>query len=75
MSDVVISVRISRELREELRKHGVKVSEVVRRALEEEVHRRKLKSLHEAAVKLGDFFAKIPDKEIIEGIKRARMVR
>lgn len=75
MSDAIITVRVSKELREELKKYGVRVSEVVRKALEEELRRIKLKKLQEAAVKLGDFFSKIPDEEIIEGIRRVRMER
>ncbi|MEM1581419.1 MAG: hypothetical protein QXK89_02775 [Candidatus Bathyarchaeia archaeon] len=75
MSDAIISVRVSRELKEDLKKHGVKVSEVIRRALEEEVRRRKMEKLQEAAAKLGGFFASIPDEEIVESVKRARMER
>lgn len=33
------------------------------------MHWRKLKRLQETAAKMGDFFAKIPDEEIIESIK------
>ncbi|MEM1998095.1 MAG: type II toxin-antitoxin system CcdA family antitoxin [Candidatus Bathyarchaeia archaeon] len=75
MSDVVISVRVPRELKKELKRHGVKISEVVRKALEEEVRRRKLKRLQETAAKLGEFFAGIPDEEIIRSVKMARMER
>lgn len=75
MSDVVVSVRVSRELREELRRHGVRVSEVVRRALEEELRRRRLERLKKAAANLGVFFAKMPDEEIVERVKRVRMER
>ncbi len=73
MSDAIISVRVSRELKEELKKYGVKVSEVIKRALEEEVRRRKMEKLQEAAAKLGEFFARMPDEEIVESVKRARM--
>ncbi|MCS7120010.1 MAG: type II toxin-antitoxin system CcdA family antitoxin [Nitrososphaerota archaeon] len=75
MSDAVISVRVPRELKKELKKHEVNISEVVRRALEEEVRRRKMKRLQEAAAKLGEFFAGIPDEEIIKSVKMARMER
>ncbi|MGC8912097.1 MAG: hypothetical protein ACP5K8_08475 [Nitrososphaeria archaeon] len=75
MSDVIISVRVPRELKEELRRHGVKVSEVIRRALVEELRRRKMEKLKESAAQLGNFFAKMSDEEIVESVKRARMER
>ena len=38
----VVSVRIPEELKETLKKYGVKVSEAARRALEDEVERRRM---------------------------------
>lgn len=42
--------------------------------LEEEARRRKFRRVQEAAVKL-EIFAKIPDEEIIESVKRVRTGR
>jgi len=40
MKDATITVRVPRKLKEELARYGVNVSEVLRRALEEEEARR-----------------------------------
>lgn len=71
MSSVNISVRIPRRLKEELSKYGVKVSEVVRRALEEEVERR-IETARRAAEELGDLFSKVSEEEIVRSIKEDR---
>lgn len=72
MSDVIISVRIPRELKEEIKKHEIRVSDVVRRALEEEIRRRKMEKLREVAGELGRFFARIPNEKIVGGIREFR---
>jgi antitoxin CcdA len=41
MSYVAVSARIRRELYEKIQRYGIRVSEVIRKALEEEVGRRK----------------------------------
>ena len=72
MGSVTISVRIPRELKEKIDRYGVKISEVVRKALEEEVRRRELEEAAEAAEELGKIFSRIPDDEIIRTIKEYR---
>jgi len=67
-----IVVRVSRELKESLSHYGIEVSEVVRKALEEEIRRRRFEELKETAARLADFFAKIPDEEIVESIREMR---
>jgi len=44
----------------------------VRRALEEELKKRKLEEAREAAKRIGEFFSKIPEEEIVGWIKMAR---
>ena len=75
MGSVTISVRIPRELKEKIDRYGVKISEVVRKALEEEVRRRELEEAAEAAEELGKLFSRIPDDEIIRTIKEYRRAR
>jgi len=75
MKDVMITVRIPGELKESLIKYGVEVSRVVRRALEEEVKRRRLEELKRIASELGDLFSKIPDEEIVRIVKESRKYR
>jgi len=48
-----ISVRVPRELKEDLARYGVEVSEVTGRALREEVERRRREELGEMARDLG----------------------
>ncbi|MCD6089749.1 type II toxin-antitoxin system CcdA family antitoxin [Candidatus Bathyarchaeota archaeon] len=72
MKDTTITVRVPRKLKEELAKYGVNVSEILRRALEEEVRKRKREELKAAAAELGEFFSRIPDEEIVKGIRETR---
>ncbi len=67
-----ISVRVPKELKEELARYGVEVSEVTRRALQEEVERRRMQELREAAEELGEALEGIPDEEIVERIREDR---
>ena len=75
METAIITVRVPKELKEELKKHGVKVSAVVKRALEEELKRRRLERLKKAAGELGRFFTEISDGDIVEDIRKMRELR
>ena len=75
MGSVTISVRIPKELKEKIDRYGVRVSEVVRKALEEEVRRRELEEAAEAAEELGKLFSRIPDDEIVRSIREFRRAR
>jgi hypothetical protein len=68
----VISVRIPTELKDDLRRYGIEVSEVTRKALEEEVRRREREELRGMAEELGEFLGKIPRERIVEGIREDR---
>lgn len=70
-----MSVRVPRRLKEELGRYGVEVSEVVRGALEEEVRRRRLEELGKIAGELGELFAKVPEEDIVKGIRETRRSR
>ena len=69
---VVISVRIPRRLKEECKSLGVNISEVVRRALEEEVRRRRERLLLEAAERAGEVFSRLAPRQVVELIKEDR---
>ncbi len=73
MTNVVVTVRVPRTLKEEIGRYGISVSEVVRRALEEEVERRRLEEATKASDGLGEFFAKIPEEEITRSIRESRL--
>ena len=68
----VISVRIPTELKDDLKRYGIEVSEVTRKALEEEVRRREREELRGMAEELGEFLEKIPRERIVEGIREDR---
>ena len=76
MSESVnITVRIPRKLKEELRKYGIKVSAVVKRALEEEVEKRKVEELRKMAGELGELFSRMSEEEIVKSIRESRRSR
>ena len=68
----VISVRVPQELKDDLKRYGIEVSEVTRKALEEEVKRREREELQGMAEELGEFLEKIPPERIIKGIREDR---
>ena len=67
-----ISVRIPTGLKDDLKRYGIKISEVTRKALEEEVRRREREELQRIAEELGEFLEKIPRERIVEGIREDR---
>jgi len=67
-----ITVRVPNELKRELEETGVKISEVTRRALENEVKRIREEKAREAARKLSELLSEVPDDEIIRAIRETR---
>ncbi|RSN72341.1 MAG: hypothetical protein DSO07_00865 [Thermoproteota archaeon] len=72
---VTVTVRIPKELKEEAKRHGINISHVLRRALEEELRRRKMEEVEEAAKRVGELFSRIPEEEIVNWIREARKER
>ncbi|RLE56504.1 MAG: hypothetical protein DRJ32_07830 [Thermoprotei archaeon] len=72
---VTVSTKVRRELKEEAERLGIKVSEVLRRALEEEVRRRKLEELRKKLDELDDVLEKIDINRIVEAIREDREAR
>jgi post-segregation antitoxin (ccd killing protein) len=69
---VIVYVRIPKELKDEIKKYGINISHVVRKALEEELRKKKIEEAKEAAKRLGEFFSKIPEENIVKCIKISR---
>ncbi len=67
-----ITVRIPKKLKEELRRHGVNISAVVRKALEEELEKIREAELRKAARRLGDLFEEIGEENILTSIREDR---
>ncbi len=72
MSYVTVSARIRRETYEKLKKYGVNISGVIRKALEEEVRRLEEGEVKEALRKVQEILKKIPPEEIVEAIRSSR---
>lgn len=68
----VITVRVPLALKAELRRYGVEVSEVTRRALEGEVRERRRMELEEAARILGEAFERMPADRFVRSIREDR---
>ena len=67
-----ITVRIPGELKKQLEETGVKISQVTRKALENEVRRIQDEKAREAAEKLSQLLHEIPDEEIIKATRETR---
>jgi len=69
---VTASTKIRRELKEEAERLGINISEVLRKALEEEVKRRKLERFKERLEKLNHILDKIDINRIVKSIREDR---
>ncbi len=72
---VTVSAKVRRELLEEARRLNINVSELIRRALEEEVRQRKLIKLEERLRRKRSILAKIDVNEIVRLIREDRETR
>ena len=73
MSDyVTVSTKVRRELKEEAERLGVKISEVLRRALEEEVRTRKLEELEKKLGEVGEALDRIDIDRVVKSIREDR---
>ena len=75
MSYVTVSAKIRRELYHKLREYRVPISEVIRRALEEEVRRREEEELQRALEEIQKILRKIPEETIVRLIRESREER
>ena len=73
MSDyITVSTKVRRRLKEEAERLGVKISEVLRRALEEEVRRRKLEELEKKLGEVGEALDRIDIDRVVKSIREDR---
>lgn len=71
MSDIV-TVRIDRQTKQKIRKHGINVSKTVRAALTSEIRKHEDEELREALHEAGHILRKISDKEIVRAVRESR---
>ncbi len=67
-----VTVRVPRELKEAVRRYRIRVGDVVRRALEEEIRRRREQEVEEALDKLGEALSKVPRTEMVRTVREDR---
>ena len=72
---ITITVRIPRELKEKVNRYRIKVSEVVRKALEREVEERTRKLLYEKAERASRIISKVRSEEWVKAIREGREAR
>ena len=70
--NTTISVRLLKPLRAKMRRLGIKPTEVVLKAIEEEINRRTIMELKQDIAKHKKILSKIPVEEVVEGIREDR---
>ncbi len=75
MEYVTVSARIRRDLYDKLKRYGIVISDVIRRALEDEVKKREEEEIMDALRKVQMTLAKIPPDEIVSAVRSSREER
>ncbi|MGC9104425.1 MAG: hypothetical protein ACP5JF_06515 [Candidatus Methanodesulfokora sp.] len=69
---VTVSAKIPRELKEWMRKCGIKPGPIIRKALEDAVRRKVLEEIDERLERFSELLDRIPDEEIARLIREDR---
>jgi len=72
---VTVSVKVSAEFRRRMRELGIQPSEVIRKALEEEVRRREVESLKARIEELKGVVDRLSVEDVVRGIREDRESR
>ncbi|RLI76693.1 DUF4145 domain-containing protein [Archaeoglobales archaeon] len=75
MEYVTISARIRKELKEEMDKLGIKPSEVIKKAVEESVKKRKMEILKAKLKDVGEILGKVSEEEWVFAVRESREER
>ncbi|MGB9729923.1 MAG: type II toxin-antitoxin system CcdA family antitoxin [Thermoprotei archaeon] len=75
MGFVTVSAKVRRELWEKLRGYGVNISEVIRRALEEEIKKREEKEAKKLLNEASKLLRKLSEEEIVKSVRESREER
>jgi len=70
---VTVSTKVKKEVKEEAEKLGIKISEFLRNALEEEIKKRKIELLKEKLEEVEDALDKLDVDRIVKSIREDRM--
>jgi len=68
----IMTVRLSKELKQKIKKFNINVSEFVRNALREEVEKREREALLSSLVEARQVLSKLNDEQIVEAIRSSR---
>ncbi len=71
-SSVIISVKIPKKLKKEAEELGIEIPDLLRKALEEEVRKRKLELLKEKLLEAKDVLSKIDIERFVRHIRENR---
>ncbi len=69
---VIVSARIRKELREEMKRLGIKPSEVIKHAIEESIRRKKVEILRSRFRDAGKILRKVGREEWVKAIRESR---
>ncbi len=69
---VTVSAKISKQLKEKMRRFKIKPSKILRKALEDEVKKREMEELKEEIRKLKLVLEKVSVEDIVKGIREDR---
>ncbi len=69
---ITVSTKVRKELKEEAERLGTRISEVLRRALEEEVRKRKLEELEKELKESSGILEEIDVDRIVQAIREDR---
>lgn len=72
---ITVSAKVPKELKEKMREMNINISQLVRRAIEEEVKRREENKLRILAAEASQSLRKIPPEEITRIIRETREQR
>ena len=72
LSWVTVSAKIRRDIYEKLKKYGISISDVIKKALEEEVRRREEYEVRETLKRMQEILKKIPPGEIVAAMRSSR---
>ena len=69
---VTVSVKVPYKLREKMRQFGIKPSNLLRRAIEDEIRRREVKSVKKEIKELKAVLDRIPMEDVVRGVREDR---
>ena len=72
MEYVTISARIRKDLKEEMDRLGIKPSEVIKRAVEESIRKKKMEILKTRVEEIRELLNKVSEEEWVSALRESR---